>query len=218
MRRTATYRIPGTARTGIISAHAENSPAWSTNIAARWDHLRACGEQQDRLLLYKSWDGSSPRMRRTDRQGPTASRRIRIISAHAENRYGAMYRLMIRKDHLRACGEQRLLLYLINWKGGSSPRMRRSGGKPARQIPMPRIISAHAENRIMKKAMFECCWDHLRACGEQYHEQRNCLFLRGSSPRMRRTVRVDFIPVALRRIISAHAENSPSCRSPNLRA
>ena len=90
------------------------------------DHLRACGEQP-LLRSGAVWaQGSSPRMRRTVRSRRASRPRIRIISAHAENRF--IYHCVIRtsKDHLRACGEQPDKSGAKLWDAGSSPRMRRT--------------------------------------------------------------------------------------------
>ena len=131
----------------------------------------------------------------------------RIISAHAENRFGKPSPFKGRGDHLRACGEQLRRSRPPTTERGSSPRMRRTasqrssqsrcwGSSPRMRRTAPQIatsnvaygiISAHAENRVGVLANRSLGKDHLRACGEQPVYFLHKGVRSGSSPRMRRT-------------------------------
>ena len=137
-----------------------------------------------------------------------------IISAHAENRGGAMSGRRSRWDHLRACGEQGVGAADDVDLGGSSPRMRRTGFPFNAAIRRRRIISAHAENSDRIATRCTRNKDHLRACGEQFFHSSYRSEIIGSSPRMRRTARLHTFIAVPARIISAHAENSPRLSAP----
>ena len=148
MRRTACSRYLRGDRTGIISAHAENSDRIATRCTRNKDHLRACGEQQAAAQVRSSTEGSSPRMRRTVLDLPEILSADRIISAHAENSTMTRSLNSRNRDHLRACGEQDLLQDRADIPGGSSPRMRRTADVAPRSGRVLGIISAHAENSL----------------------------------------------------------------------
>ncbi len=208
MRRTADLSRTDEYKARIISAHAENRPSRRSWSRATRDHLRACGEQEIARAEKVLIGGSSPRMRRTGGDKRDISGRLRIISAHAENRSGADDNIRPRPDHLRACGEQPVRRQRFLRDGGSSPRMRRTEGGVVRGGKQVRIISAHAENSARRDHAYRDMQDHLRACGEQFFINRPEKSCHGSSPRMRRTVTIGPTKSPPARIISAHAENS----------
>ena len=146
-------------------------------------------------------------MRRTVFNLPHLYRARWIISAHAENRLFSTHSTRMRKDHLRACGEQRAYIPGAPHNLGSSPRMRRTGVCLLTGEAEFRIISAHAENSIHYHTDAFGDADHLRACGEQPSNFSPRPETTGSSPRMRRTELGENPFERLDRIISAHAEN-----------
>ena len=228
MRRTDHRAVVVCGRSGIISAHAENSIRPTALAHPCRDHLRACGEQLGRRrLLGTHVDhlracgeqvegntnnrvdvGSSPRMRRTGDVAAAGGSCAGIISAHAENSLTIPHDQKGLRDHLRACGEQDMPDEDFEGEGGSSPRMRRTVFIIHCRLSRIGIISAHAENRCEPPARSIWGRDHLRACGEQVVARAPEALLTGSSPRMRRTGTDPFGTTGARRIISAHAENS----------
>ncbi len=187
MRRTVISDREIDRRVGIISAHAENSCFIRDPSATRQDHLRACGEQLLHRQRHDPIEGSSPRMRRTDRHMNGLPALAGIISAHAENRPLPAPLFAKRSDHLRACGEQGASISAAVVVFGSSPRMRRTVDRPRSGAERAGIISAHAENSRSGSVAYRCKRDHLRACGEQPQCGILQVGQRGSSPRMRRT-------------------------------
>ena len=167
MRRTVRRRCVARARSGIISAHAENSLLTRNAPPSPKDHLRACGEQFSRVAISEYIVGSSPRMRRTGRKVLVDTGQPRIISAHAENRVSVISEPSEIPDHLRACGEQGYREDDSGKASGSSPRMRRTVIREAKLWLQQRIISAHAENSSVTWRVGSFLTDHLRACGEQ---------------------------------------------------
>ena len=132
----------------ITPAHAGkrwSPPQWSP---PRWDHPRACGEKPSRFCGGRAGTGSPPRMRGKVFPCTDLLFAVRITPAHAGKRNAAVQRMMVRKDHPRACGEKyihNLPEYSIT---GSPPRMR---GKVTAHIVntlVQRITPAHAGKRL----------------------------------------------------------------------
>ena len=91
-------------------------------------HPRVCGEQGDCASLTVVADGSSPRVRGTDKINYFILGVDRFIPACAGNRrvHHASERLY--SVHPRVCGEQGNLLRIRAILGGSSPRVRGTDG------------------------------------------------------------------------------------------
>ena len=154
-------------QSGIIPAHAGNTPTMCMTRPRRWDHPRACGEHDRSLLKRDHGAGSSPRMRGT-RQIFVFCRCARgIIPAHAGNTQPVRWS----SSTLR----------------GSSPRMRGTLSSIMPAQPSSGIIPAHAGNTASASTRNPIQWDHPRACGEHPGSDWLVLMLSGSSPRMRGT-------------------------------
>ena len=152
------------------------------------DHPRACGELQCGRRLVDVDVGSSPRMRGTLALQLLNPSESRIIPAHAGLH----------------CSHRQLVA-----RSGSSPRMRGTR-EPRRAAPVrPRIIPAHAGNSRACAGRVGTRADHPRACGELPSPDAVPLCCPGSSPRMRGTRARSPRRPRLRRIIPAHAGNSP---------
>ena len=93
----------------------------------RWDHPRACGEQQgvcpDGLIDL----GSSPRVRGAGVDSSYNVATSGIIPARAGSSQTSTTRFCRNGDHPRACGEQVLEPALGHRFEGSSPRVRGAG-------------------------------------------------------------------------------------------
>ena len=149
-------------------------------------------------------------MRRTRQQGIEEQLRVRIIPAHAGNSHVGLYGSLVRPDHPRACGE---LIRCVDDRGGqpgSSPRMRGTRFLLPCCVEPPRIIPAHAGNSRAPRGTTRSATDHPRACGELLAASHQCVPRTGSSPRMRGTRPLCLREHEIRRIIPAHAGNSPA--------
>ena len=113
------------------------------------------------------------------------------------------------KDHPRSCGEYRRRADQTRQQVGSSPLMRGIQERGGRRNHIRRIIPAHAGNTSLASRTTLGGEDHPRSCGEYFEVVFFCLFSLGSSPLMRGIpIR---IPVCMhsKRIIPAHAGNTP---------
>ena len=139
-----------------------------------------------------------------------AAKRGRFIPAHAGNRGARLGGGRTSSVHPRACGEQFPNRFCRAAYCGSSPRMRGTGDLRDYDYAAKRFIPAHAGNRSCPGRTVAPPPVHPRACGEQACSIDQPLAARGSSPRMRGTVRENDDPAVLRRFIPAHAGNSRS--------
>ena len=131
---------------GIIPAHAGNTLFFYKDIKIIWDHPRACGEHGAAFDNLDAQRGSSPRMRGTLVISDVDSLPLGIIPAHAGNTDSQAWRLFLRGDHPRACGEHRSESGTKTLGLGSSPRMRGTPEPRSRIRMARRIIPAHAGN------------------------------------------------------------------------
>ena len=195
----------------FIPAHAGNrSSPWRMRMRLAV-HPRACGEQAARLGIPGGASGSSPRMRGTAVIDHNLKHSSRFIPAHAGNR--VIDRSAARKCpvHPRACGEQEFCFSNTIAAGGSSPRMRRTGGVLGQRRDRGRFIPAHAGNSRRHSARDPPTPVHPRACGEQAAAPMLVMSRTGSSPRMRGTDQPSGPQCSDDRFIPAHAGNR--CRS-----
>ena len=115
-------------------------------------------------------------------------------------------------DHPRACGELASRLSRTPSASGSSPRMRGTRGHRECVAHRIRIIPAHAGNSLTRRRSLQASTDHPRACGELVARIASGDLFIGSSPRMRGTPCRGERLYRHRRIIPAHAGNSPRRR------
>ena len=150
---------------GIIPARAGSSRQSDCRYRPAWDHPRACGEQEKRLCARPVIEGSSPRVRGAVVSDGEFKGQHRIIPARAGSSFTVSAISASVRDHPRACGEQYLKGYIMDFSKGSSPRVR-GAAKAA-------------------KAGSILAWDHPRACGEQLDRVNGKRSCAGSSPRVR---------------------------------
>ena len=150
---------------GIIPARAGSSQLRHARRPTRWDHPRACGEQEDQSRRVGGELGSSPRVRG---------------AAHSTKRPQCPNR-----DHPRACGEQARFELAYRSYLGSSPRVR--GADYANRLECHKIgiIPARAGSSRCSMRRSGESRDHPRACGEQPPDYVTLLSNLGSSPRVR---------------------------------
>ena len=182
-------------RVRIIPAHAGNTRGPSKPRVAQPDHPRACGEHHSSRRGRNWRGGSSPRMRGT-LEGWTC-----CVEQGA--------------DHPRACGEHLRRDLVVPTYGGSSPRMRGTREDFLHRTRNARIIPAHAGNTLICPPTARPRSDHPRACGEHKKEVTDEKGKVGSSPRMRGTPPLGQDLSAGRRIIPAHAGNTPPAPRPD---
>ena len=169
--------------------------------------------------------GSSPRMRETHAENRRRHNIQRIIPAYAGNTFIVGLVRFMAWDHPRVCGEHATSILAARFEWGSSPRMRgtpRSGR--AAQLPpgiirgtpavteatnnTARIIPAYAGNTPAACWKSWQAWDHPRVCGEHQSCLQRIRLSRGSSPRMRGTLRGLTLGLDSPGIIPAYAGNT----------
>ena len=153
--------------------------------------------------------GSSPRMRGKLPERLERHRRVRIIPAHAGQTACSASAARRRSDHPRACGANYSNPYTYHAPFGSSPRMRGKLWYYTCYCGWCRIIPAHAGQTWRSNRCQVCAPDHPRACGANDFLMYMTSSVTGSSPRMRGK-RVSGVDVGgARRIIPAHAGQTP---------
>ena len=148
----------------------------------------------------------------------------RIIPAHAGQTSTLGMTVVRPSDHPRACGANDDFLVQLGAMVGSSPRMRGKRCVGRVQHPWPRIIPAHAGQTEKSHQKQWFAPDHPRACGANSASNEAAMTRFGSSPRMRGKRMVAGIWQTGRRIIPAHAGQTPpsttrdTCRPDHPRA
>ena len=150
-------------------------------------------------------NGSSPRMRGKLGHRHRRYGRARIIPAHAGQTRPRPRTPVSPTDHPRACGANVIPKAYEDLLFGSSPRMRGKRFHDLRVQVLFRIIPAHAGQTRPTTATPPKATDHPRACGANRFACRSGHRVGGSSPRMRGKHSCGCTPVALSRIIPAHA-------------
>jgi len=160
--------LPPPQRDGrFIPAPAGNTPDRLARRSARPVHPRACGEHLG-IHVKQHWvNGSSPRLRGTQRHAAGHRREPRFIPAPAGN------------TRIRDAGQVRI--------GGSSPRLRGTPARRQRTLDRGRFIPAPAGNTAASCSCASASAVHPRACGEHLQHDRHPYRPRGSSPRLRGT-------------------------------
>ncbi len=157
--------------------------------------------------------GSSPRLRGTADLSVVGQTSARFIPAPAGNGSRARVKSILWAVHPRACGE-RCLNHRQGYRpGGSSPRLRGTGGSRWADLRTHRFIPAPAGNGGHRTDPHHRTPVHPRACGERRASNRSSPSNPGSSPRLRGTAsrRRVFSPGV--RFIPAPAGNGASGRS-----
>ena len=193
----------------IIPAHAGQTAYRSQGPSRPSDHPRACGANEARLASESHAFGSSPRMRGKPAARSRRVMRVRIIPAHAGQTSAAARAGWSRPDHPRACGANVLTLHLHHAASGSSPRMRGKRQMATLMSSTQRIIPAHAGQTSRRNSSCYRQPDHPRACGANEHVRFLVGLRHGSSPRMRGKRYQRPPPPRQRRIIPAHAGQTP---------
>ena len=181
VRGTVKYLNTGSEQDRFIPARAGNRLTFGCRTGSTPVHPRACGEQYFGPYSIVTQDGSSPRVRGTDRPSRGDGRAYRFIPARAGNRARAAVWMRADSVHPRACGEQVFAEDRALLTSGSSPRVRGTGAQVVAVAPV---------------------YVHPRACGEQIRPPGVARLGCGSSPRVRgtgflyldRTIRHRFIP------------------------
>ena len=108
-----------------------------------------------------------------------------ITPAHAGKTSSGLPQATLRRDHPRACGENRSLPLKQKSIPGSPPRMRGKLDRRLYRCLKVRITPAHAGKTGRSAWHFTAARDHPRACGENSLELAPKAFIVGSPPRMR---------------------------------
>ena len=111
-------------------------------------------------------------------------------------------------DHPRVCGEHGDNNEESIEDLGSSPRMRGTLGFSVTNTNDAGIIPAYAGNTVRACSLRLVMWDHPRVCGEHPRDTAPRVQTRGSSPRMRGTLRPQGRDAACPGIIPAYAGNT----------
>ena len=146
VRGTPGRRVCAQAMRGIIPACAGNTLRPSHASSMHGDHPRVCGEHTEGTSKTARWQGSSPRVRGTLRDGLGSCLHAGIIPACAGNTAYVLSAFSSSRDHPRVCGEHELPELRQAAIRGSSPRVR--GTPPAQPIRLllAGIIPACAGN------------------------------------------------------------------------
>ena len=193
---------------GIIPAYAGNTRSCSSAPTRARDHPRVCGEHDSEGYQRSRRQGSSPRMRGTRHRLLSRWWNVGIIPAYAGNTQSTITASERWRDHPRVCGEHRSHSLPKVFAMGSSPRMRGTLMIGRRFIDCAGIIPAYAGNTVHSACGMPPSWDHPRVCGEHQRRTDETIRYRGSSPRMRGTLRWLRHEYGVYGIIPAYAGNT----------
>ena len=198
----------GAPELGIIPAYAGNTITLSAMHEAYWDHPRVCGEHATGASTQVNCTGSSPRMRGTPHDVDHGAPELGIIPAYAGNTITLSAMHEAYWDHPRVCGEHATGASTQVNCTGSSPRMRGTPAVTEATNNTARIIPAYAGNTPAACWKSWQAWDHPRVCGEHQSCLQRIRLSRGSSPRMRGTLRGLTLGLDSPGIIPAYAGNT----------
>ena len=174
-------------RGGIIPACAGNTAYDKNAQDATGDHPRVCGEHGTMEWDVVRRTGSSPRVRGTRIRLASPPGGDGIIPACAGNTYDEEHGSRFSGDHPRVCGEHFDEQVARPVVPGSSPRVRGTQERRARDDRPEGIIPACAGNTLLADPA-ECGdRDHPRVCGEHGNPSVDRVLKAGSSPRVRGT-------------------------------
>ncbi|KAB7789963.1 hypothetical protein F7D09_1513 [Bifidobacterium leontopitheci] len=174
---------------GIIPAYAGNTIQGAFQALGWGDHPRVCGEHKAGVAGRRPCWGSSPRMRGTRREVELRTLDLGIIPAYAGNTSSMRHSGPRPWDHPRVCGEHDVVDDPFGAVAGSSPRMRGTLKSMPRYQLTAGIIPAYAGNTRYPRDRATRYRDHPRVCGEHHVTRGKRRESRGSSPRMRGTLR-----------------------------
>ena len=149
------------------------------------DHPRACGANQEVLVLRASFLGSSPRVRGKPGGACACLALVRIIPARAGQTHAPYQDCRAHPDHPRACGANHGGQSVYTADTGSSPRVRGKLLRGDGRLAVLRIIPARAGQTILYHYSSSLVPDHPRACGANLPRAELTVGLSGSSPRVR---------------------------------
>ena len=192
----------------IIPAYAGNTSNASNSASRWWDHPRVCGEHLGPPLAISVPEGSSPRMRGTQKLVVLGVARVGIIPAYAGNTSSQNLSSGSPWDHPRVCGEHHMPRIRKTSRQGSSPRMRGTQQVHAGNLSEGGIIPAYAGNTTLTPCEGSYFGDHPRVCGEHRRSLTRNVILSGSSPRMRGTPDIGTRIDSAAGIIPAYAGNT----------
>ena len=137
-------------RWGITPAHAGKTTIYALAIDPRWDHPRACGENNTIANSASFQQGSPPRMRGKHPRKALFYAGSRITPAHAGKTAHNHLAVLCDRDHPRACGENMIKSEVVRVTWGSPPRMRgKHRRRDGRHLPVG-ITPAHAGKTLRK--------------------------------------------------------------------
>ncbi len=214
-------RLRGTRRIAVVAAAGRRfipAPAGNTRRsvslrALQAVHPRACGEHGRSSRQAAAGSGSSPRLRGTLDHQRDDQLYLRFIPAPAGNTVRPPVSGGNQSVHPRACGEHQSRRSRRGCQCGSSPRLRGTPDSAQPGAPRRRFIPAPAGNTCREILTAELAAVHPRACGEHVAASRASLSARGSSPRLRGTLRMQRIARPPARFIPAPAGNTAPRRS-----
>ena len=194
----------------FIPASAGNASVRSAPNGARSVHPRECGERGVVQILAAHEHGSSPRVRGTPQRQRADVSGHRFIPASAGNATAPGRSVTGAPVHPRECGERTDSLKSISQPAGSSPRVR--GTRKPRSPPPAscRFIPASAGNAAAVLQRQQIARVHPRECGERHRRTLQQRQRRGSSPRVRGTLRERDRLAHHYRFIPASAGNAPA--------
>ena len=187
LRGTETLHAATGANGRFIPASAGNSACIGRRAPQRAVHPRVCGEQESATANADRCAGSSPRLRGTVFTCRWPGRQRRFIPASAGNRRHGRRSAPGSAVHPRVCGEQWSCSSLPLPVGGSSPRLRGTGGIVVGPEMHRRFIPASAGNSFLMRQWAWLRTVHPRVCGEQAKLLHRDSPYYGSSPRLRGT-------------------------------
>jgi len=218
LRRGSSPRVRGTEQprrffelyVRFIPACAGNGPRAPGHHVEAAVHPRVCGERMTYGQTEIGINGSSPRVRGTVGAAPAGHFPRRFIPACAGNGTPERRPTPLISVHPRVCGERGLVANATDALGGSSPRVRGTGGGSTVRLGRERFIPACAGNGAATLVTFENCAVHPRVCGERVLTSSLIRPTNGSSPRVRGTACCGMGKRCGGRFIPACAGNGPA--------
>ena len=189
----------------LIPAHAGSTPTAPRPPTATAAHPRSRGEHVASSSVRILPTGSSPLTRGAHRSDLTATRRARLIPAHAGSTKSRLPFIGWRRAHPRSRGEHFFSLGAGAGAVGSSPLTRGAPRGRAGKVPAARLIPAHAGSTTPAPANPSGGPAHPRSRGEHPICVRQVTENTGSSPLTRGARPSTMRAHTHQRLIPAHA-------------